>query len=223
MKPLNLFCLPGWAMSARAFDPLKALLPDCTMQDFDDKTDPRSLPEDAVLLGWSFGAQRALALAARRPLRGVILIGVSPRFVASADWQAALSQETVEGFRDGFAAAPEATLKRFLALQAVGEAQRGPVLRQLGECMLDAATPGLNASLDALCSMDLRDETHLVDCPALLLHGENDALMPAQAARWLTLELPHADLYVFEHCGHAPHISRAAETAALIRDFAGRL
>ncbi|WP_341675206.1 alpha/beta fold hydrolase [Niveibacterium sp. SC-1] len=223
MKPLNLFCLPGWAVSPRAFDALLAQLPECTVQLLDEGADPCAFPEDAVLLGWSRGAQRALHLAARRQVRGLILIAASPRFVAADDWTAALAADTVRGFREGFAHSAAATLKRFLALQALGDSQRATVLRQLGEYLLDAATPGLAASLDALGAADLRDETHLIDCPVLLIHGERDALMPVAAARWLALELDHADLFVFEDCGHAPHLSRAHETARLIRDFAGRL
>lgn len=240
---LPLVLLHGWAMTPAVWDALRAQLDatfDIVAPPLADPQGPPpgdslaawaeallpKLPDDALVCGWSLGAMIALELAARHPRKvaRLALIGATPRFVAGADWPHGLAADTVAGFRSGFDADPGATLKRFIALQALGDAQRRPVLAALAAALDDATTPARHAALAAglgvLSRSDLRTTLAAVAQPVCLIHGAADALMPLAAAHGLAAQLPRATLHVFDACGHAPQLSRTADCAELLRKLA---
>lgn len=208
------------------------------------------LPHAATVVGWSLGALLALELARRYPDRvaRLVLIGGTARFVAidtpAADAWPGLAAATVAAFRAGFAHAPRATLKRFLALQCLGEADRRSLLTQLGAALtpldvreqnaLDGSPPATAAAaetppdpawaaladgLTLLADTDLRPTLAQIEQPCLLIHGEHDALMPVTAARAMARALPDARLEILPGSGHALPLSRSADCARLIAEF----
>lgn len=223
--------LPGWGFDAAALAPLLAALGGvpgpavdpprraATLEDWAVEA-ARQVPAAALALGWSFGAQCALALAAAgAPLRGLVLLAASPRFVAHPGWPHGLDGESVSRFEHGIRRDPARTLARFLALQAVGDARRAAVLDRLRPHLAAPAACDLAHTLDLLLTTDLRDLLPQVRCPVLLVHGEGDALMPADAARALAAALPDARLVLLPDCGHAPHVSAPEPVRQQIRQF----
>jgi pimeloyl-[acyl-carrier protein] methyl ester esterase len=207
----------------------------------------------ATLVGWSLGAMLALDLAHRYPARvaRLVLIGGTARFVADdaspAAWPG-LAPATVEAFRSGFARDPHATLKRFVALQCLGEADRRCVQTQLGAALTaldigeqgdehrdahisppaaptravtptDRAPVALADGLALLAGSDLRATLAQIEQPCLLIHGEHDALMPVAAARAMAHALPASRLEILQGSGHALPLSRSAACARLIAEF----
>ena len=55
--------------------------------------------------------------------------------------------------------------------------------------------------------------------PALVLWGEEDALVPVSVGRQLAADLPRARLQVFKGCGHLPTLEKPAESAARFREL----
>ncbi len=225
----------------------------------------RALPPATILVGWSLGALLALELAHRAPqhVTGLVLVGGSARFVADdsavADGWPGLAAETVAAFRAGFADDPHATLKRFLALQCLGEPDRRATQALLGAALTplaearpadrpaaadqptndepaaaersatttppdDAPDPthaaALADGLALLAAADLRAALPGITQPSLLIHGEHDALMPIAAARRLAQALPRARLETLAGSGHALPLTRSADCARLIAEFA---
>ena len=165
-----------------------------------------------------------MRLAARTPgaISKLILIGASPCFVRRTDWAPALDADTVNGFRHEFSVAPSQVLRRFIALQALGDAARRPVSAALNAALTavdDSTAPQLGDALSVLADTDLRAQVANIACPVRLLHGAHDALMPVEAARWLADTLPEARLTVFDAAGHAPFLSRPDDCATLISTF----
>ncbi|WP_332675356.1 alpha/beta fold hydrolase [Aromatoleum sp.] len=244
-RPLVL--LHGWGLTPRVWDTLREALPrgivvhapampghagappvaDPTLEAWADALLP-TLPDAALLCGWSIGGMIALDLARRHPQKvaQLILVGTSPRFVSCSDpdtWPHGLETATVEGFIGSFARDPAATLNRFVALQALGDSDRRGVAARLNAALADACrsgVDGLAAGLQLLATTDLRPSLSQVHQPVQLLHGARDALMPLAAAEWLAAQLPDARLMRFDACGHAPFLSRPAECAELIASFA---
>jgi len=222
----------GWGFGPAAFDPLRAALSDhCTLSapelvapasgDFDAWSAElaHQVSADDVLLGWSLGAMLALgAVAAGARPRALVLIGASPRFVASADWPHGLNASTVDAFTAGITAQPARTMKRFLALQMLGDSQRSSA-QTLLETALETDSAKLSPALSALTRADLRTCSATIDIPTLLLHGDSDALMPLPAAHWLVAQLPRARLQAFPQCGHAPHVTHASAVALATMEF----
>jgi pimeloyl-[acyl-carrier protein] methyl ester esterase len=77
----------------------------------------------------------------------------------------------------------------------------------------------LDDGLALLAGTDLRGGLAALALPCCLVHGAQDALMPAAASRWLAGTLPQARLHVLADCGHAVFLSQPAACAALIRSF----
>ena len=261
--------LHGWGMTPAVWAPIQSLLggrrssalalpghagaapaPAAELAAWSDRLATQLPPPAATLVGWSLGAMLALDLARRYPERvaRLVLIGGTARFVADdasapGAWPG-LASATVEAFRAGFAHDPHTTLKRFLALQCLGEADRRGVQTQLGAALtaLDATkqreedsspfaaasadeTPATSAcaaladGLTLLACTDLRASLPRIEQPCLLIHGEHDALMPVAAATAMALALPHSRLEILRGSGHALPLSRSADCARLIAAF----
>lgn len=183
------------------------------------------LPDGALMVGWSLGGLIAMDLALRHPRKvaRLALIAATPRFVATDDWPHGLAAETVQGFREGFAQDPAAVLRRFVALQTLGDVRRKAVALALSESLPalgEENAPALAEGLSLLAETDLRGVVGQISQPVRLLHGEGDALMPPDAAAWLADHLPQGRLTVLSDCGHAPFLSRPADCATLLAGFA---
>jgi pimeloyl-[acyl-carrier protein] methyl ester esterase len=180
----------------------------------------RSL-DGVVLVGWSWGGEVALAaLAAARPrVAALALLSATPRFTAAPDWPHGLPEANVRALSRRLARDLEGTRRLFVeGMLADGEvppAERAALVDRL----LATAPPlhAARATLDALARADLRARVaaaaHL---PALVVHGERDAVCLPGAARWLAGALPRARLALLPGAGHAPHLTRAAEVNALL-------
>lgn len=65
------------------------------------------------------------------------------------------------------------------------------------------------------------DTWQRVQCPALLLRGEDSTVFPRMVAESMRLRHPNAELEEIAGCGHAPSLMNA-EQAALVRGFLDR-
>jgi len=231
MKPLVV--VNGWGMTAAAWNALRAALhPARELVCMDVETlvaegaatlrelahaVARRAPHGCDVVGWSLGAQLALQWAHDVPAQvsRLVTIAGTPRFVADGDWVHAMPSGDFEAFAAGIACAPDATLARFALLQAKGDEHAGKVTRALRGALGAPVTEGLGV----LRRADLRPLLARIAQPVLVIQGEDDALVPVAAAQALAAGLPHARLHVMPATGHAPHVSRTAETARLIEDF----
>ncbi|GAB2881308.1 pimeloyl-ACP methyl ester esterase BioH [Uliginosibacterium flavum] len=234
----TLVLLHGWGYTPKIWDGLRAelsnfelctplLLPPCAnLATWADEL-TASLPDDAILIGWSLGAMLAMNLAARHPakVRGLFLIGASPCFVAHEAWAHGLEANTVTAFRAGFRRNPARTQQRFVALQVLGDSQRHALAPLLENALADPAehATALEAGLQILAEADLRSLELPPGLPVLLLHGRQDALMPVAAAEYLQSHHAGARLHIIEDAGHAPLLSQPAALARHIQAFSDAL
>lgn len=183
------------------------------------------LPEASPIVGWSIGAQVALAIAARFPdkVSRLALVAATPSFVQREAWPHAMPPAMLADFAAGIAADAEAMLPRFVGGFNRGDAQAKTVTSEL----LRLADPRpaaevLATGLHWLRDVDLRDEISAISVPVLLLHGTADPLMPLATAEWLAARLPAARIAPFTDCAHAPFMSQPeaflAELTAFLHD-----
>ena len=184
--------------------------------------------ERAVLLGWSLGAQIALAAAplARARLAGLVLVSGTPRFTEGEGWPHGLPARSVEGLaarvqRD----APRAIARFFDGMFVEGELDAAG--RARAEAVRAAVPPpdaaALLSGLDVLARTDLRAALPALDLPVLLVHGERDAVCPPGASRAMAAAIPGGRLAVIPGAGHAPFLSRPGPFRDALASFLGPL
>jgi pimeloyl-[acyl-carrier protein] methyl ester esterase len=185
-----------------------------------------TLPEGSILCGWSLGGLLALqtALLAPQRFKALILVGGTPCFAQRADWPHAQPPALLDTFSAAVAVAGDAraTLQRFVALLNQGDTQARTTGRALNRQLADIQVPDpdtLLAGLGWLREVDLRHQIDALSLPTLLVHGENDPLMPLAAARWLAVELPNAQLAIIPGAAHAPFLHDPEGFASLTGDY----
>lgn len=225
--------LHGWGLTPQVWAPLQArlgvsgdtpqlLAAEGSLDDWAARL-LTQLPEGAILVGWSLGAMLAMAIAARAPqhISRLVLIAGTPSFVKRGDWPHGLDAATTKAFRDNFLKDPARTMERFVALQALGDSERSTVATSLRDHLAD---PQLHAAslahgLRLLDQSDLRTNLPPVSMRCLLIHGEQDALMPLGAQAWLAQRWSASESFIVAGAGHAPFLSQGAVVAERIAQF----
>ncbi len=182
------------------------------------------LPEQVVLGGWSLGGEVAMRLALDFPrsVRCLILIGSTPCFVNTADWQYGVAPEVFGEFAAQVAADYHPSMGRFLGLQAFGGESSRAQMRELREQFASRPEPSpqaLQQALDILLETDLRDQVTHLDLPVQIIHGSRDTLAPVAAAHWMAAHLPQATLNVIPGASHAPFLSHPTAFVEAISGF----
>lgn len=182
-----------------------------------------ALPAGTTLCGWSLGGILALAAAAARPghFARLVLVGSTPKFVQAADWPCAQPPANHAVFSRAVLKAAEATLTRFVMLFNQGDDKARAVVRALAPLVAAGLppTPVLAKGLDWLRDVDLRAEVPGINVPTLVVHGENDPLMPLDAGKWLAANLPRARLECLAGCAHAPFLADPARFVQALTAF----
>ena len=85
-----------------------------------------------------------------------------------------------------------------------------------------AVDPNLFYELaDDLADFDVSQLDHLIECPALVLAGAKDDVIPVEECRWLAKRLPAAELEVMQHGSHCPHLDDPPHVNRRIEKFLG--
>ncbi len=177
---------------------------------------------NAILVGHSIGATIALLAANRAPDRVARLVFVSPSPSFLDDPEA--------GYRGGFSREDMLELITFLDENHLGwSAQMAPTLTGA-----PAGAPASEDLTQSFCRTDPTIAQHFGRTtffadqraaftgavrPALILHCDNDALVPMQVAEWMRDHVPGAQLTVLHAHGHCPHMTVPADVVGAMRDF----
>lgn len=239
----DLVLLHGWGMNSSVWSELTGTLAsrfrvhalDLPGQGGSDAGEPdtiealadhvaREAPKRCGVCGWSLGGQVALSWARRAPLQvtRLALIATTPCFTQRSDWPHAVQAEVLNDFARALAHDCAAALRRFLVLQAQGDARSGRVARRLRQCLSEPCARNARAlqrGLAILRDTDLRPQLHGIAQPALVVHGDRDALTPLAAGEHLSRALPNARLVVMRGAGHAPFASDPRTAGAQLADF----
>lgn len=211
---LHLVDLPGYGRS-RGFVPM-------SLGEMVETLLPQA-PEKAVWLGWSLGGLVASTVALRHPERvsGLISVASSPCFAAGDAWPG-IKPQTLSGFQQQLSEDFQRTVERFLALQTLGTDSARQDARLLKSVVLALPSPEvevLNAGLEMLRTVDLREEMKTLTLPLLRIYGALDGLVPRKIAPLLDAEWPASEAVIIEKAAHAPFISHPAVFCQQLIDF----
>jgi pimeloyl-[acyl-carrier protein] methyl ester esterase len=238
----DLVLVHGWGMSSAVFDRLRReLAPGCHAQAVDlpgyrgrESVEPYTIdalahcvadaaPRRCAVLGWSLGALVALVWAAEAPeqVGKLVIVAGTPCFAQREDWPHGIAPAVLRSFACELASDRERTLRRFVALQAHGDENARDVARALDGASAQASSyeDVLDRGLSILRETDLRPRLKEVFQPVLVMHGEQDEVVPIAAAEYLVANLPNARLETLSGASHAPFVSAPARVTERILDF----
>ena len=200
--------LPGHGRSMNSLDDYN--LPNLA------RTIAAAIPQKAIVVGWSLGGMVASQLALDNPAQvtKLILVASAPQFVRDTSWPDGTDDTMLKGFADELTQNYQQTIKRFIAIQALGSDHAREQQRTLRERVFRHGQPqaaALEGGLDILRSANLRPQLANINCPTLFIAGEMDSLFRPAAAQRAQGLMTDADLSVIDKAGHAPFLSHPDE------------
>lgn len=182
-----------------------------------------NLPDKAHLVGWSLGAELALAYAHCFPERvhTLTLISSTPCFMNRPDWPYGQPTSLLDDFDQRLQDNPTALLKRFATLIRHGdnEAARDKTLAAQLLAVAETDPDRLATGLTFLRTLDLRAlcTQNGARLPTMLIHGTSDQVVPLDASIWLKAQLD-ATLIRIVDGSHALPVTHAAQIAETLID-----
>jgi pimeloyl-ACP methyl ester carboxylesterase len=151
-----------------------------------------------VLGSTSCGGRQAVA-ASPENLAGIGMMNVlAPREAAEKGLPLLYSDEFIAGHRD------------FLIQRSLREAKLRPPPEALGR------------QIQAAIRHNTFDRLPDIRCPALVITGSDDKIVPADNSRVLAERIPGAELAVLPGAGHGYPVEKAAESNAIVLEFLRR-
>ncbi len=112
-------------------------------------------------------------------------------------------------------------LRRKLLSLVVAQPDRLPGALVLEVIRATGQATGFAAALDAITRYPIRDRLGEIACPALIVWGEEDRLVPVSDATELEWLIPNSRKLIYEETGHLPMLERPARFNADLRAFLG--
>ncbi|HLZ72240.1 MAG TPA: alpha/beta hydrolase [Dehalococcoidia bacterium] len=177
--------------------------------------------EQAHVFGVSMGGMIAQHVALRAPQRTLSLIlgcttpGGTQATPASDAVIAALLQAATAPLEQAF----DLTLPLMYS-DAFAAAHRAELWQRAQQnAPLRAGEAGINGQMAAVVAHDSFAQLPQIGCPALVLHGDADELVPAANGRLLAERIPGAKLVLYPGARHGFHVEFAAGSASDVLTF----
>jgi pimeloyl-ACP methyl ester carboxylesterase len=185
--------------------------------------------DEGAVVGNSMGGFIAAEMAIRRPERVQRLAVVS----AAVFWQTyRRAQPLVQLARLSDAIVARALMRvsddvatrprlRSWALATAGFRYPHLIDKELAHEMVRSArrTDGFLPALEALADFPLEEELPKISCPALIVWGAHDTLVPVKDAKRMEELIPDSRRVVFERTGHVAMLERPERFNRLLREF----
>jgi len=173
----------------------------------------------ARFIGNSFGGGLSLAVAARHPERveKLVLMGAAGlKFEMSkgleAVWGYEPSPENMRKLMETFAYNPG--LVTDVIVQSRHEASIRPGAQENFARLFPEPR---QEKLDGLATPE--EAIRAIDCPALIVHGREDVIVPVDVAYRYSALLKRSELHVFGECGHWTQIEKRDRFIDIVRGF----
>ncbi len=212
--------LPGYGQSSiSAVDELDG--------DYNSQTLARSLEplleaKQTIIIAWSMGGLVAIELLGLKSpkIEKLILVSSTPCFVQTEDWPYAVEAQIFADFRQSLIIDHQATLKRFLAIQALGSRTAREDIKILQTHLLqrgESEPRALEQGLQILIKEDKRQQLQeITDVPIILIAGKHDTLAKYQGQKAIARQ-DNISLYAIPFAGHAPFISHPEEFKQILQ------
>lgn len=177
------------------------------------------ISEKVILGGLSMGGYIALAAARLFPERLAALLLLSTRASADTAEGKAGRDATIAKVREGGpSVVAEGMYPKLLAPATYNDLPF--VAGELKQVMGDATTEGVIGALTAM--RDRQDSVpHLknISVPTLIIHGQEDAVIPPSEAQVMADAVPGSKLHLVAKAGHLPPMEQPTEFNRIVSEF----
>lgn len=185
--------------------------------------DALDIEQPAVVCGLSMGGYITLAMYRRHPDRIQGLILAATRAGAdSPEGKANRDKAIAQAEKEGAAAIASSMLPKMMAPKTY---ESNPdLVEQVEKIMNRTSVPGIIGALEGMKQRP--DSTPLlgkIDVPTLILHGENDQLIPAQEAQDMHIAIAHSSLHLMSDAGHLLNLEQPDRFNQAISEFIDKL
>lgn len=176
---------------------------------------------EMTLLGYSMGGCIALEFIHAYPwlVKQFILQATT----AGGKYYCSAEDEIVERIRQPRGSNFDEMFFDFISISMPAQAidRHRPILQQICDETREPATPVhvLDMKLKSFGQFDGSAYLRAIKCPTLVLHGNNDQLMPVENGRLLADNIANAQYVVIDECGHYPHIEQQSAVVDAISGF----
>jgi len=206
------FDLPGSGRSHRVEGPLSLEL-------FVDKARlvmQRAGVERAHVVAHSMGTIIAAHLAASEPGRVASLALFGPLLAPSDQARATIRARAAQAREGDMQPIADALLRASVSTET--RAQRPAAVAFVRESLMRQDPEGYARTCEALAEMTPAD-TSRIECPTLLVTGDEDVVAPPQAVRMLGERITGSRVEVLRGCGHWTPVEKPEECTALLKRF----
>jgi len=170
----------------------------------------------AHLVGHSFGTLIAQHMAAYHPRRVASLALFGPIVEPQDAARERLRQRAAMARRGGMGSVADQLIETALSRATANE---NPVaVAFVRESHMRQDAEGFARSCEALAQAEKAD-LRLIDCPTLIVTGDEDPVAPSSVAYDLADRLRGAKTVILPRCGHWTPIEKVKECATLLADF----
>ncbi len=165
--------------------------------------------QSPILIGHSHGGRVAIKYASHNPVNKMVLVdaaGIKPHRTLRYYWKV-YSYKAVKH------------LAHLLMGHERGEKLLERFRKRAGSADYAASSPRMRAIMSRLVNTDLKNCLPHIQCPTLLIWGENDTATPLSDAKTMERLIPDAGLVSFPGCGHYSFLDNPVQFAAVLNSF----
>ena len=183
--------------------------------------------ENIILIGWSLGGQVAISLEKElretKGISGLVLVSTTPCFRQKPNWDFGCSDDVWDAFLNSAETQNPKLMQRFFQTMLHGDilsrSERNSIAKDAVNRHHPPSPHGLKAGLELLSDLDLRDDMQHISIPTLVIHGQQDAIVPVHAGQFLVENISTSQLHIFQDCGHAPFLTHHAAFNLLLEQW----
>jgi 3-oxoadipate enol-lactonase len=172
--------------------------------------------ERAHVVAHSMGTIIATHLAAREPAKVASLALFGPLLAPAEPARAAIRARAAKAREGDMQPIADGLLQA--SLSAETRAKRPVAVAFVRESLMRQDPDGYARTCDALAEMTPA-ETSRIDCPTLLVTGDEDVVAPPQAVRMMGERIAGSRVEVLRGCGHWTPVEKPEECTALLKRF----
>ncbi|MFC3212153.1 alpha/beta fold hydrolase [Planomicrobium okeanokoites] len=180
-----------------------------------------SLEDDSfIFVGHSVSSMIGMLASIERPelFSKLVMIGPSPHYLNEPGYQGGFDKSDIIELLDMM----EVNYKewaKYLAPVVMSNEDR-PELAENFEQLLCSNDPKIARQFaEVTFTSDMRSELSKLTVPTLIMQTQFDAIAPLEVGQYVHDHIANSRLVIMKAMGHNPHISDAAETATVIKEY----